>query len=285
MTVPEKRPWRPGRMLTPILLALLVYWTALFFYQRRMIFPSQMANAWQVPFVEVEAQVPGLEQHWIETEAGKTEFWFRPAEGASAESPAGLVVFTHGNAELIDGQTWVFQRFHRLGYHVAACEYRGYGRSSGSPSQAGITADHARMIEKLLERPDVDGKRLVLFGRSVGTGVACSIAEVQPPRALILLSPFRSIHAMAAGYFAPGLLVRDPFDSERTLAGYDGPTLILHGTRDRVIPIEHGEALLAAARDAQLVRLECGHNDVPTDSDGFWEPIESFLTAEVATGE
>jgi pimeloyl-ACP methyl ester carboxylesterase len=273
-----KALWRLAwRMLAAGTVGLLLYWVVIGSMQRSMIFPKGSARG-----VFRVAEWPGdtspqVETLWLETDAGRTEYWLQLAPGASAEQPAGLVVFTHGNAELIDGQGWVFAGLRDSGYSVAMCEYRGYGRSDGDPSQADITEDHVAMLDLLLQRPDVNGERLVYFGRSIGTGVACSLAREVLPAGLVLISPFRSIAVMAADLFVPAWLVLDPFDNEATIEAFDGPVLLMHGKWDTLIPYSHSIALQTVGRQVQLQAFDCGHNDVPVRSPEVWQPITAFL--------
>ncbi len=277
---PRGKTWtRLRRLLVTGFVVLSIYWTALFFCQRLLIFPRDAANSRMVAGQVGQPNRTGLERFWLDTEDGRTECWLQLADGASEDSPAGLVLFAHGNAELIDGQAWVFAGFRKLGYSVAMCEYRGYGRSDGSPSQADITKDQQAMLTALLARPEVDRERVIFFGRSIGTGVACALAQEHAPAAILLLSPFRSLRSMARGFFAPEFLVRDPFDNQAFLGQYPGPVLLMHGTSDQVIPIEHSKSLEKVAANATLRSFDCGHNNVPVDSDEFWQVVQEFLTA------
>ena len=95
--------------------------------------------------------------------------------------------------------------------------------------------------------------------------------------ALVLLSAFKSVRPLSGRYLAPGFLVRDPFDNEAVLRDLDVPVLILHGTRDAVIPFSHGERLARAARNGTLHALDCAHSDCPFAT--LWQHIEPFLRA------
>jgi uncharacterized protein len=282
-----ERPTRPFKrvraLAVPLLIAVGLYWAALYFAQRSMIFPTGVANSRLARGIDQEFESErggnGRERFWLETDAGKTECWLHLAPDATAEKPAGLIVFSHGNAELIDGQSWVIEGALLLGYSVALCEYRGYGHSDGAPSQAAIIEDHCAMLDALAKRSEIDPERIIYMGRSIGTGVACSLAAERPPAALILIAPFQSIREMAKGFLAPAFLIRDPFDNEKAVAEYPGPVLLLHGTRDEVIPITHSRALERATTRALLIELDSGHNDVPVESMELWSPIAEFLYA------
>ncbi|MAE61291.1 MAG: alpha/beta hydrolase [Planctomycetaceae bacterium] len=197
--------------------------------------------------------------------------------GVSAEAPGPAVIFAHGNAELIDGWPAVLGGYQAMGVSVLMVEYRGYGRSDGSPTQKGLTDDFVRFAEMLSDRPEVDGERLIYHGRSIGGGVICQLAAQRAPAALILQSTFTSAADMAARMGFPSFLVRDKFDSRAVVEAFDGPLLLMHGRRDRVIGYRHSERLAAVARQGRLRPYDCDHNDFPMESGAFWGDVEGFL--------
>ncbi len=271
---PQSALWQ--RVLKVVAWAAAAYavWMLLaFFLQRRLVFPRHLAK--QAP--QSMASLKGLQKRWISTSQGKVETWFIPARRASTAHPAPAVIIAHGNAELIDGQLATVRGYHRLGISALLCEYRGYGRSAGTPSQKGIVADHVKCYDWLANRGDVDRKRIFFHGRSLGTGVVCALAAQRPPVALILVSPFTSIAHMMAWYLIPRFAVRDPFDNEAVLKKLDRPVLLLHGKADRVVPYRYSKALHKVARSSTLRTYGCGHNDFPIRSKRFWEDITGHL--------
>ena len=241
------------------------YWILLFFTQRSLLFPAPMAAG-------APARPDDAEQVWLATVAGRTEAWFLPATSAAA-APCPLLVFTHGNGELIDFWPEEFDEPRRWGAAVLLVEYPGYGRSPGRPSEATITQAALAAYDWARARPDVDPGRIVAYGRSVGGGAACQLAARRPVAALILESTFTSVRSFARRFGAPGFLVRDPFDNLAVVREYRGPMLLLHGSRDDIIVPGHSQALAAAARHAELHLLPCGHNDCPRE----WPLIHAFL--------
>jgi hypothetical protein len=214
---------------------------------------------------------PGGEAVWL-GEDPKTEAWLlRP----SSPPPYTAVLFTHGNGELIDHWLASFRSLTNAGYAVLLLEYPGYGRSGGSPSQESITAAIVAGYDFLAKSPDVDDAKIVAYGRSLGGGAACALALQRNVAALILESTFTSVRALAPRLGAPGALVRDPYENLDAMKNLDVPTLVLHGARDTLIPVSHGEALAEAA-GVDLIRLPCGHNDCPRP----WREIREFLTAQ-----
>ena len=257
-------------------LALYVFYGAvLFFAQRRFIFPRHLVRT---PPVD-ETVARGIERIWLTSRAGRTEAWLlAPETGAD---PAPAVIVAHGNTELIDHWAGETAALRRLGFAVLLVEYPGYGRSEGAPTQASATEAFVAAYDMLAARRDIDTERIVYLGRSLGGGVACALAAERPPAALVLISTFRSVNAMAAEkFFVPPIFARDPFNNLKTIGSYPGPVLIAHGTRDNLIPYSHGVALREASGRGRLITYEAGHNNCPPDWPAFWAEVERFLREE-----
>ena len=255
--------------------ALFALWLALaFLLQRRVLFPRHAISHPALP----PAWLARGERSELKHADGVVEWWFLPAPGVSTELPGPALIYIHGNAELIDQQGVIVERYHALGVSVVLCEFRGYGRSTGAPTERGLTADFVALWDTLLTRPDVDTERIAIHGRSIGGGVACALAGRRRPWALILTSPFTSVRAMMRPYGIPSFAVRDPFDNVAVIRELDAPILIQHGELDGVIGIEHARALAAlSARVVLEIDSSAGHNDLSLGSDPFWEPIERIL--------
>ena len=243
------------------------------FVARWMLFPTYAT----VPDESVAARIPGLERVWIDSPQGRVEAWFLPGQGVSAQAPGPAVFFAHGNAELIEHWPGQMSHYRRQGVSVLLAEYRGYGRSAGSPSQAAITEDFIRFYDSLAARPEVDAERIVLHGRSLGGAAVGALAAHRTPAAIILQSTFTRFTDMVAAYFVPAFLVLDPFDTLSVISAYRGPVLVVHGRRDSLIPYSHGQALAEAAPDGRLVTYDSDHNDCPPDWGDFWRQVDDFL--------
>ncbi len=241
--------------------------------QRKFLFPGTSLRGVENPGKDIA----GLEKIWLPTDAGKVEAWFLPGEGVDADNPGPALLYAHGNGEIIDYFPEVFERARAMGISVMLCEYRGYGRSAGTPTQHDIVGDFLRFTERLAARDDVDGDRIILLGRSLGTGVATQIAAKRPPAALILQSPFTSVAAMMQRFGIPRKFCMDPFESDVVLADLDVPTLIVHGRHDRIIPFSHGQELHKIAKRSTFIEYTCGHNDFPMQSDRYWDDLTAFL--------
>lgn len=249
----------------------LAYCGLLFIFQRQMLFPRYMV----MTRASLPDGFPGLERIWLELPDMRVEAWFLPVR--NAVQPAPVVIITHGNAESIDFLPDEFEPFTERGISLLMVEFPGYGRSQGSPSQRTITATMLKAYDVIAARPDVDADRIILMGRSLGGGAVCQLADRRPIRGLILVSAFTSVTAFAPRYLAPPFLVKDPFDNLAVIRAFRRPVLIIHGSRDEIIPYRHGQTLAAAAPDGNLVSFSSGHNDLPTDSRQFWQAIDEFL--------
>jgi fermentation-respiration switch protein FrsA (DUF1100 family) len=277
----RKRMGLLARVVLGGFLAYVLYCLTLVLFQRFLIFPRYQIN---VP-ADTDNHAEGLEKWWMETRVGKVEAWFLPARQGEKTRPAPAVIFAHGNAELVDFWPQALQGFVAMGVGVLLVEYPGYGRSEGTPSQKNITEAFVLGYDRLVKRPDVDSGRIVLFGRSLGGGVACALAVERPSAALILMSTFTSVRACAARFFVPGFLVLDPFDNLALVGQYSRPVLVIHGANDSLIPYEQGLALSRGARCGRILTYPCRHNDCPPDWYTFWRDVHSFLVeAGVAEG-
>jgi hypothetical protein len=245
----------------------------MFSIQRLFVFPRYMIKPPDNPSAGIE----GLERLSISTADGPVDVWFLAGRGVTPDAPGPAVLFGHGNGELIDEWAANLEPYRRMGVSLILPEYRGYGRSAGSPSQEAITADLVAAHDMLRARPEVDAGRIVYHGRSLGGGAVCALATQRQPAALILQSTFTSIRDMARRYFFPGFLVRDPFDNVGTIQHLNLPILILHGTRDEVVPFGHAERLQAAAPRATLIAYGADHNDWPPGGEAYWRDIAQFL--------
>ena len=223
------------------------------------------------------ARIPGAERIWLETPDARAEAWFLPAlanqPDAAPPARAPVVIFAHGNGELIDDWAAAFEPLRRLGSAVLLVEYPGYGRSTGSPSQRSIAASMTSAYDAMAKRADVDPAKIIAYGRSLGGGAVCALARERDVAALVLESTFTGVRPLARAFFVPGFLVRDPFDNLDALRGYPGPVLIVHGERDEIIPVAHAQELHAVAKRSKLALEPCGHNDCERP----WTLVRDFL--------
>lgn len=240
----------------------------LFRLQQQVVFPAPGPRG---PAPDLEAR--GAERVWLESGGARVEAWFLPARGAAPPSGA-LIVYAHGNGELIDDWLDDFETPRGWGVSTLLVEYPGYGRSSGTPSEASLKAAMTAAFDWGVTRPGVDPARVIGWGRSVGGGAVCALARERALAALVLESTFTSVRSLAQRLGLPGFLVRDPFDSLAVIATFPRPVLIVHGEVDDMIPVAHAHALRGEAADARLViEPGCGHNDCPRP----WAAVRAFL--------
>lgn len=274
------RGHRVRRRLMQIIIVLLVLYLLWLCIagsrlQERLIFPAHLAPPSRTTLYSSDTAVVCLT-----TSHGRAEAWFIPARGIGPDKPGPAAVFFHGNGEIIDYQEDTVAGYLSIGCSVFLPEYRGYGRSSGKPSQQAIGEDAVRFYDELAKRPDVDKSRIFFHGSSLGGGVAADLATRRKPAALILQSTMRSVTSVALRAGVPPFVMRHPFHTDRVVASCDVPILIFHGSKDRIIPVSHGRRLHALAPRSGYVEFACGHNDLPdqTTRADYWAAIRDFLS-------
>ncbi|MDA0261813.1 MAG: alpha/beta hydrolase [Proteobacteria bacterium] len=183
-----------------------------------------------------------------------------------ATDNAPTIVYFHGNAGSIGDRSGHVRLWLEAGYGVLLLSYRGYGASSGHPSEAGLYADGRAAIAYVLAQ-GIAADRLVLYGESLGTGVAVKMATEHDIAALVLEAPFTSatdVGAQAYRILPVRLMLKDRYDSISRITGINAPLLIIHGEADRTIPVSHGRKLLAAALEPKTGEFVpgAGHSDL-----------------------
>lgn len=281
-SAPAKVPQTWRRWWLKRLIAVLVLYIAwivfLTFFQTRLIYPG----AFEKPTGSAKPPF-GVESVWVETEPGvRVEAWFVRGDGRSAASPGPAVLIAHGNFEFVPEGLYHADEYRKLGVSALLGEFRGYGRSGGAPSEAGITRDFVAMYDWLAARPDVDKSRIVGYGRSLGGAAIVQVAAARPFAAVILESAFSSMDAMAARYLAPPFMVCDHWRTDRVLPALKIPILLMHGINDPVIPVSHSRYLkkliAEAGGDVRLEEYSGGHTDFPVvDAERYWRIVRDFL--------
>jgi uncharacterized protein len=242
----------------------------LYFGQRGFIFPvPQTART-----TPEAAGFPQVEEHVLTTaDDEKVIIWHVPAKPGHP-----VVLYFHGNGDYLAG---FFGRFHDMisdGTGIVALSYRGYAGSSGQPSERGLLRDAAAAYAFTAARYETN--RIVLWGFSLGTGVAVALAAEQPIGKLILEAPYTSIVEVAGSLLRilpVRWLLRDQFRSDERIGRVTAPLLIMHGEHDLTIPIGLGERLFSLAHEPkQFVRFPSGgHADL--DSYGAMETARQFI--------
>lgn len=250
------------------LAVVIIVWTL----QDRMIFLPQPAGAESVP----------LPHGW-----SRVEVRFGTADGITLHAslirpggaPAPVIMYFGGNAEDVSYLAQFADRYGR--FALLLPHYRGYGLSGGAPRESHLFADALLVYDAIVKRPDIQGNRVHLHGRSLGSGVAVFVATKRPVASIVLTTPYDSLTEVAADIypFLPiSLLLRHKFDSLSRAAEVKVPALFLVAEQDRVIPPKHSERLYEAWAGPKTWKVCAGydHNNV-SDAPGYWDTIAAFL--------
>lgn len=252
-------------------LALYLY----VFQARYVYFPDLPSRAVEATPADIGLAFQALTLSTADGEA--LAGWFIPASAAR-----GTLLYLHGNGGNIGHRLDQVEVFHRLGLNVLIIDYRGYGASSGRPSEEGTYQDALAAWNYLTQEKRLAPERVVVFGESLGGSVAAWLAARQPPAGLVIYASFTSVPEMAQALypmFPASRLARYRYDTRAALRGVNCPVLILHSPEDEIIPFSHGQALLAAAREPKrLVELRGGHNDaLEVSREVYTREIGAFL--------
>jgi uncharacterized protein len=183
--------------------------------------------------------------------------------------PKGVVFFLHGNAGNLAGWFSDTAFYREAGFDLVMPDYRGYGKSSGRIESPGQLRQDVRAAWDSVA-PRYAGLRVVLYGRSLGTGLAADLAEQltregRPPHLTVLATPYSSLRELAAEFYpwVPAGLLRYPLDTGRHLPHIGGRVLLVHAGEDSLIGLHHSERLMRVAPAAQLLVVPgAGHNDL-----------------------
>jgi uncharacterized protein len=177
-----------------------------------------------------------------------------------------MIAYFHGNGGHIGYRAERLKRFVRDGFGALFLEYRGYGGNPGTPTQDGLFAD-ARAALDFLANQGIRAERTVLYGESLGSGVAVQMASERPVAAVVLEAPYDSVAAVARRHYAfvpVNVLLKDRFDSIARINAVQAPILLMHGERDAIVPVDSGRRLFAAANEPKEIWTapDAGHNDL-----------------------
>jgi fermentation-respiration switch protein FrsA (DUF1100 family) len=270
--VPKPLPlwWRVLRvfLIVYLLILLMMMWLE----NSLIYFPAKYPSGWWNPrglqFEDAEfAADDGTQLHG----------WYLPGK-----DPQAVILFCHGNAGNLTHRVDVMQDLPQYAdASLLVFDYRGYGKSQGSPDEAGVLADARAARKWLAERAGVAETDIVLWGESIGGAVAVDLAAEDGARGLILENAFTSLPEVAAWHY-PWLpvrwLMRGQLNSLAKIGRYHGPLLMVHGDADSVIPYSLGERLFSAANEPKRFVTQPGadHND-PRD-EVFWNELREFLS-------
>ncbi|MDA8077574.1 MAG: alpha/beta hydrolase [Nitrospiraceae bacterium] len=210
----------------------------------------------------------------------KIAAWHIPAGTPAAR---GVVLFSHGNAGNISDRLDSIRIFHSLNLAVLIYDYRGYGRSEGSPTEEGTYKDALAVWDHLVHVRGIQPEKIILFGRSLGSAVATEVALRKKAGALIIESGFTSVPDLGSRFypFLPvRLIARFRYATVDKVGRITIPKLIIHSPRDEIIPFEHGRALFEkAAEPREFLQIRGGHNEGFLVSGGLYvSGLEGFIS-------
>ena len=246
----------------------------LYLFQNRLIFhPQPLADGVR----RATRALSGVtELELVATDGTRLAGWLRHT---ADPAPGALLIYFGGNAEEVSGQ--MLDALQLTPWSMATFNYRGYGLSEGGPSQTDLNADALAIYDALAAREDIDPQRIVIMGRSLGTGVAVHLAANRPVHAALLVSPFDSLRSIAQKQypFVPvSLMLRHSFDSIASAPGITAPLLVLAGAHDQLIPATHSRRLFdawAGPKHWELIPA-VGHNDIH-NGPRYWPAMREFL--------
>jgi len=268
------------RLVATLLLTLVISYLLLlvfvYFYQKHLLFLPDFPSR----KVDATPKDVGLEYEditLITTDKVRLHAWW--VRHATAR---GTILFFHGNAGNLSHRLTTLQLFHDLGYSILIVEYRGYGKSTGIPSEHGLYADADAAWQYLHEQRHLQPDEIIIAGRSLGAAVALYLAERHKPRALIMESAFTSVPDMAAIHY-PWLPVRwltkYHFNNRRRIQLLHCPLLLVHSKQDEIAPYSQGKILYELAPEPKgFLTLHGGHNDAQlTDYQHYVAGLRQFL--------
>lgn len=255
---------------------LLVVAIAYFAQRRLMYFPDST----RIP--PASLGLVGVEEVVLTAPDGaRLVAWRSPAQPGQP-----TLLYLHGNGGNLASRAMRFARYQARGLGLLMLSWRGYSGSTGSPTEAHNVADAERAYQLLLA-DGVSAREIVLFGESLGTGVAVQLAARLPVAAVVLDAPYTSIVEVArrAYPFLPvGPLLRDRYETRRHISGLEAPLLILHGARDTVIPVDMGRSLHAMAPGEKNLVVFPQGNHVDLDDHGAVDAVMDWLLRRGVAG-
>lgn len=276
---PVRALLRLGRaVLRVTVVAYLGFAAVMYFGQRNLLYHPNDLVPQPAAF-----GVPEMTARRLETPSGVRPLaWWSPGR----DDGAPVIIWFHGNAGNLGSRAGRARLFLDAGYGVLLAGYGYNAGAGGDPSEARLLEDGRAAVEFVRSR-GVPMGRIVLYGESLGTGIATAMAAEYHVGALVLDMPYSSITDVARQryWFLPvGLLLRDTFDSQSRIAGVRAPILVMHGLDDRVIPVEFGRKLFAAAPEPKEGHFIPGGTHANLYRLGAGRLVLDFLARRVARG-
>jgi len=279
----HRKPWKRYAVSAAVLCATIAVMTP--FLENSMIF---YPTVWPDGFWDVEAVARGsgsvIEDCYFSAEDGPRlhGWWCSPAAEVAGGGGGMVLLFFHGNAGNLSHRAELVLRLAALPAEVLIVGYRGYGRSEGKPSEAGLYRDARAAWRYLTEERGVAADRIVLFGKSLGGAVAVDLATQVQAAGLIVESSFTSVPDMAGRHFpfVPRFLIRTRMDSLSKIRAIDCPKLFIHSRSDEVVPYALGRRLYEAAPEPKRFYEVVGasHNETSlVGGEAYFASLGEFL--------
>jgi pimeloyl-ACP methyl ester carboxylesterase len=257
-----------------ILSVYIVIGLLLYFFQEKFIFHPQPLDRdekfeFTAPFKEINLAVSGTKNLSI------VQF------GVPDSIKKGIVLYFHGNRKNIERYADYADNFTRNQYEVWMIDYPGFGKSTGGLTEQAMYDDAALLYKMARARLSKDS--IIIYGKSLGTGVAAQLASTHDCKALMLETPYYSMDALMQHYafiYPVKLLAKYHFPTYAYLQKVDAPVVIFHGTSDEIIPFRHAKRLTKEIPRIRLIPIENGKHNNLDDDPGFHRELNSFLNTQ-----
>ena len=249
--------WTTIKIIIPLILiiycliCLLIY----LFQDKLIYFPEK-----KILYTPTSINLPYEDIIFTTSDNIKLYGWFIPCENSKK-----TILFCHGNAGNISHRLESIMIFNKLGFNVFIFDYRGYGKSTGKPSEKGTCLDVEAAWKYITTTRNISASQIMVFGRSLGGSIATWLAYKYTPKALIIESTFTSVQDIARQYYPylpVRLLLRIKYNTLAIINKIKCPVLIIHSYDDDIIPFKHGQKLFdMAVSPKEFLEIEGSHND------------------------
>ena len=262
---------------TTIILVIVFFYvlllTLVFFFQRNLLYHPSVDNYLKNQIVRVPTEIEKVEI----TTNDKIDLigWFYNQDLEKFKT----ILFFHGNAGSLENRTYKLNHFKNLNVNFLIIAWRGFNGNEGQPNEMGLYAD-ARSAIKWLSAKGIKEQNIIIYGESLGTGVAVEVAQNKDYAGVILESPFTSMVNMGKKYypfFPVGLLLKDKFESYKKINKVSVPVLVLHGKKDKIVPFAMGKKMYELANEPKFFYFqEYGDHMIDYDTE-LLMALEKFI--------
>ena len=259
-------------IITIIVVLILLFFFIRFIEQRSLYFPFKT--------IEATPKAIGLNYEDVTITTGDGIYlngWFIPSD-----RPRATILLSHGNGGNISHRLEKITILHELDFDILIYDYRGYGRSTGRPSEEGLYRDAQAVYDYLVNEKRVLPEKIIAYGESLGGAVSIDLAGNHEVGGLIIESGFTSIHDMAKSVhlYVPGFFLKTRFDSLKKIKEITVSKLIMHSPEDEIVPFKQGKQLFENAPGPKVfVELQGGHNDgFLVSGEAYIKGIDDFIS-------